>query len=76
VPNSCFAWLAVSLAVFGHAPVGADPLTPESSAPAPRIEVERPEQEFGDVVRGRAIDVVFELRNAGDASLTLHAKPG
>ena len=45
--------------------------------PAPRLEVETPTIDLGQVVRGRTEPVVFELRNAGDASLTiLGAKPG
>ena len=45
--------------------------------PAPRLEVATPTIDLGEVIRGRTEPVVFELRNAGDAPLTiLRAKPG
>jgi len=56
---------------------GAASASEAPAAAAPRLEIDKPILDLGDVVRGQVATAVFELRNAGDAVLrVLNVKPG
>jgi len=42
---------------------------------APRVVVDKPAVDFGEVPQGQKIAHAFILKNAGDADLTIHVKP-
>ena len=46
-----------------------------AAAAAPRLEVERDLVNLGEVLRGEEREVLFELRNAGDAPLRIAIRP-
>lgn len=42
---------------------------------APRVVVDKPVFDFGELPQGQKITHAFILKNAGDADLTIHVKP-
>jgi len=42
---------------------------------APRVVVDKPAIDFGEVPQGQKIAHAFILKNAGDVDLTIHVKP-
>jgi hypothetical protein len=42
---------------------------------APRVVVDKPVFDFGELPQGQKIAHAFILKNAGDADLTIHVKP-
>ena len=53
-------------------------LLPFLVAPAhadPRVVIDKPVFDFGELPQGQKIAHAFILKNAGDADLTIHVKP-
>ena len=67
---------AVALAAGLPAASAADP-PPKADSHVPRLAIEKPEFDAGEVVKGKDVEAVFLVRNDGQGELRLlSVKPG